>query len=195
MILDEQLFRNYNELKKMILQGYQDVAILNSFEQMRKNQDEFPETVKGVANHFIVLCQKDLALTIWKIKLDTNPNANTVSQFRGKIGQELRKSDPTAGRIKKYNLDSTLETELTNMRKRYLAHTDMTRGDSQIKISELESALNGIRGEFNATCNVIDDDRVQQITEGEIARVNIGTGIGMNTIFHKGLDENYSSDL
>lgn len=56
MILDEQLFRNYNELKKMILQGYQDVAILNSFEQMRKNQDEFPETVKGVANHFIVLC-------------------------------------------------------------------------------------------------------------------------------------------
>lgn len=81
------------------------------------------------------------------------------------------------------------------MRKRYLAHTDMTRGDSKIKISELESALNGIRGEFNATCNVIDDDRVQQITEGEIARVNIGTGIGMNTIFHKGLDENYSSDL
>ena len=42
---------------------------------------------------------------------------------------------------------------------------------------------------------MIDDDRVQQITEGEIARVNIGTGIGMNTIFHKGLDENYSSDL
>ena len=48
MILDEQLFRNYNELANMILQGYQDIAILNSFEQMRKNQDEFPETVKGV---------------------------------------------------------------------------------------------------------------------------------------------------
>ena len=189
MILDEQLFRNYNELKKMILQGYQDVAILNSFEQMRKNQDEFPETVKGVANHFIVLCQKNLALTIWKIKLDTNPNANTVSQFRRRIGQELRKSDSTAGRIKKYNLDSTLETELTNKRKKYLAHTDMTRGDSKIKISELESALIGIRGEFDATCNVIDDDRVRQITEGEIAGISIGTGIGMNVIFHKRVDE------
>ena len=62
MMLDEQLFRNHNELANMILQGYQDIAILNSFEQMRKNQDEFPEAVADYRLHLQRLRQIQFVL-------------------------------------------------------------------------------------------------------------------------------------
>ena len=56
MKLDEQLFRNYNELHAMIKQCYRNVAILEAYKIIQKEKQD-------ISNHFIILMLKDLVLT------------------------------------------------------------------------------------------------------------------------------------
>ena len=91
-----------------------------------------------VAEHYIKLMQRDLALTIWKIKIDTNSNANTVSQFRNKINQLMKNNNLCVKQVKAIKLDKKIRDDINYIRSRYLAHTDMNRQDSKIEISDLK---------------------------------------------------------
>ena len=51
------------------------------------------------------------------------------------------------------------------MRREFLAHADMKRDSSKIEISELKELLDLICSEFNRVCDVIDDDRIVNISE------------------------------
>jgi len=169
MILEQQLFRNYNELYELILCCYKDISILKAYEKLQKKKSDLYNMVSHVSNHFIVLVQKDLALTLWKIYYDTDPNANTVSKFRNAINKLLRDSDSKSKPVKKEKINGSIEDRLTMMRRQFLAHTDMNRNSSKIEICELKELLDFICSEFNRVCDVIDDDRIVNISE-----INIG---------------------
>lgn len=169
MILNEQLFRNYNELYESILRCYQEISVLEAYETLQKQQMDLYKRVCHISNLVVLLSQKDLALTIWKIYLDTNQNANTVAKFRNKINTFLKNSGYENKTVKKEKINKIIVNKLTMMRRQFLAHTDMTRSDSIIKICELKDVLDDICREFNRVCDVIDDDRVVKISE-----INIG---------------------
>lgn len=183
MKLDDQQFRNYCELSYSILQCYKDIAILNYFEMLGKDKTPFLPEVIEVVNHVTILAQKDLALTIWKIKLDNNPNANTVSKFRNKINYELKKEGLSVSSEKKTMLDKELENDLKRMRSQFLAHIDMYRNDGRIEIHKLKKALDVICKEFNSVCNKIDDDRVHEITDSNKMEIDICMITGMSLLF------------
>ena len=63
MKLDEQLFRNYNELHAMIKQCYRNVAILEAYKIIQKEKQDIYASTQDISNHFIILMQKDLVLT------------------------------------------------------------------------------------------------------------------------------------
>ena len=90
--LEEQLYRNYNELYSMIMQSYKDISILAGYDKLQTKRSDLYNNARNISNHMVRLAQKDLALTIYKIYLDTNPNANTIPKFRNIINEKLRGS-------------------------------------------------------------------------------------------------------
>lgn len=169
MTLDNQLFRNYNELCNLILCCYKDISILEAYEELQNKKNDMYKIVHQVSNHFIVLVQKDLALTLWKIYYDTDPNANTVPKFRNTINKLLRDNDCECKQVKSENINKSIENKLKMLRRQFLAHVDMKRNDSRIDICELKELLDAIRKDFNRVCEVIDDDKFLSISE-----INIG---------------------
>lgn len=169
MILEQQLFRNYNELYELILCCYKDISILKAYEKLQKEKSDLYNMTSHVSNHFIVLVQKDLALTLWKICYDNSPNANTVPKFRNAIYKLLKDCDNKFKPIKNKKTNGNIENKLRMMRKQFLAHADMKRDSSRIEICELKELLDSICNEFNRVCDVIDDDRIVNVSE-----INIG---------------------
>lgn len=167
--MEEQLCRNYNELYSLILQCYKDISILDGYKKLQTKRTELYNMVPNISNHIVRLIQKDLALTIWKIYFDTNPNANTIPKFRNIINNQLRNSGNECKQVKKEKLDEDFTSKLVSMRKQFLAHADMTRNDSKIEISDLKGVLDAICKEFNNVCSVVDDERITGISE-----INIG---------------------
>ena len=165
MILDKQLFRNYNELYELILCCYKDVSILQEYEKLQKEKRDWYNVAPNVSNYFVRLVQKDLASTLWKIYYDTN----TVSKFRNTINESLRNSDCRYETVKKERTNRSTENKLKAMRHQFLAHADMKRDSSKIDICELTELLEAICREFNKVCDVIDDDKFAGISE-----INIG---------------------
>lgn len=168
MILDEQLFRNYNELYTLISDCYKYSSILKAYEKMQKEKSDLYNRVPHISNYFVLLVQKDLALTLWKIYYDTDPNANTVPKFRNTINELLRDSGYNDKCVKREKINKSIEDKLTPLRKKYLAHVDMKRNDNRIEICELVELLNAICRDFNRVCDVIDDDRFSNISQMDI---------------------------
>ena len=165
MILEQQLFRNYNELYELILCCYKDVSILQEYDKLQKEKSDLYNMALNISNHFVRLVQKDLALTLWKIYYDTNKNANTVSKFRNAINKLLQDSDREFKPVKKEKTNKSIENKLIMMRREFLAHADMKRDSSKIVICELKELLDLICSEFNRVCDVIDDNRIGNISE------------------------------
>lgn len=168
MKLTEQLFRNYNELYEMIICCYKDVSILTGYETLQKDMRDAYNMAPTISNHFVLLLQKNLALTLWKIYFDKNQDANTVPKFRNAINELLRSTSCQGKQVKKEKINGNVESKLKQLRRQFLAHVDMTRSDSRILICELKDLLDAICREFNNICDVIDDDRVFNISEGKI---------------------------
>lgn len=181
--LNEQLFRNYNELYSLIEQCYKDISMLDGYKELQTERTEWYNTALNISNHIVRLLQKDLALTIWKIYFDLDPNANTIPKFRNAINNELRNSGNAHKQVKKENLDSSFTCKLLSMRKKFLAHTDMKRNDSRIEISDLKDILDTICKEFNNVCNVIDDERVNGILDMEIGIQNMMCRIELSKLY------------
>lgn len=183
MRLDEQLLRNYNELADNILSCYKDVAILSNYQRMQVEQSAIYTTFGNFNNHCVLLLQKDLALTVWKIYFDTNPNANTVRKFRNSINLLLRKLNADGVQVKKESINKKFEKTMLNMRKQFLAHCDMTREDSRLEISSIKETLDTIRTEFNNVCNAIDDENVKYISDIELEIIEMTYAIEMASLF------------
>lgn len=165
MILEKQLFRNYNELHELILCCYKDISILKAYEKLQNEKSDLYNMTSHISNHFVRLVQKDLALTLWKIYYDTDSNANTVPKFRNTINKLLRDSDCKDKQVEKEKANKRIEDKLKELRRRFLAHTDMNRDNSRIEICELKELLDGICREFNRVCDVTDNDRIDYISE------------------------------
>lgn len=181
--LNEQLFRNYNELYSLIEQCYKDISMLDGYKELQTERTEWYNTALNISNHIVRLLQKDLALTIWKIYFDVNPNANTIPKFRNAINQELQNSGNGDKKVKKEKLDNSFTSKITSMRMQFLAHTDMTRNDSRIEISDLKDILDTICKEFNNVCNVVDDERVRGISDKNIGSQNMKCQIELFALY------------
>lgn len=169
MKLDKQLFRNYNELYELILCCYKDISILEAYEKLQNEKKDLYNMFPHISNHFVVLVQKDLALTLWKIYYDTNSNANTVPKFRNTINKLLRDSGYECKQVKPEKINKSIEDKLKALRRQFLAHVDMKRNNSRIKVSELKQVLDTICRELNEVCDVIGDERIFKVSE-----INIG---------------------
>ena len=168
MKLDEQLFRNYNELHAMIKQCYRNVAILEAYKIIQKENQDIYASTQDISNHFIILMQKDLVLTLWKIYYDSDSKANTIPKFRNSVNGILRKCNCCDKQVKKEKGNRKVEEIVKMMRRQFLAHTDMTRGDNRLEVSDMCELLDVMCKEFNCVCESIDDDQVVGISEIEI---------------------------
>lgn len=153
----------------LILSCYKDTAILKAYKKLQDEKSDLYNDLSDISNHLILLSQKDLALTLWKIYCDTDENANTISKFRNSINKLLRDNGCECQQVKKEKIDKSIENKLKKMRHKFLAHTDMRRNNSRIEMCELKEFLDGICTEFNRICDVIDDHRVESISEKKIA--------------------------
>lgn len=184
MKLDEQLYRNYSELLDIILQCYIDLTILDSYQKM---QMEYKETYKTFANfnsHYILLLQKDLALNVWKIYFDKDSNANTVAKFRNSVNEILRELGKNSVQVKKAKgINPEVEKVLLDMRKQFLAHMDMTRGNGRLEISDMKNMLDIICAEFNNVCDVVNDDDIKRITDIQLGMIEMSYTIEMRALF------------
>lgn len=55
MILNEQLFRNYNELYESILRCYQENSVLEAYETLQKQQMDLYKRVCHISNLVVLL--------------------------------------------------------------------------------------------------------------------------------------------
>lgn len=163
--LDEQLYRNYNELYFLIMQCYKDVSILKVYMELQTKKLELYNIAPHISNHIVRSTQKELALTLWKIYFDKNPKANTIPKFRNLINEKIQQHDNKDKQIEKAKINKDVEVKLNLMRREFLAHVDMTRSDSRIEISDLSDLLDIMCKEFNNICSVVNDKSVNSISE------------------------------
>ena len=168
MKFNEQFYRNYNELYTMIKQCYCEVAILEAYKIIQKEKQDIYASTQDISNHFIILMQKDLVLTLWKIYYDSDSKANTIRKFRNSVNDILRKCNCCDKQVKKEKGNRKVEEIVKMMRRQFLAHTDMTRGDNRLEVSDMCELLDVMCKEFNCVCEAIDDDQVVGISEIEI---------------------------
>lgn len=166
--LDDNLFRKYNELYALILQCYKDLSILDGFKMIQTEKTEIYRAVINISNHFIVLLQKDVALTLWKLLYDNNQNAFTIPRFRNEINALLRSNGDAHLQIKKEDIGKGIKENLILMRQQFLAHADMTRKNNRIQMSDLKNMLEISKEQFNKICDVVDDDRIKGVSETAI---------------------------
>lgn len=183
--LDNQTYRNYNELYDMILQCYRNISILNVYKELQTEKTETYNMYSNISNHLIRLVQKDLALTIWKMYFDTNTKANTIPKFRNTINKRLREFDNGHKKIYKSKFNADTIKKLECMRMKFLAHTDMTRSNNRIEISDLMEILDTMCNEFNNICSVIEDERVNGITDVNIGFQNMFYQAELLTLYSK----------
>lgn len=184
MILEGQLLRNYNELYELILYCYKNFFILEEYKKLQENKNDLYINSSYISNHFILLAQKELALTLWKIYCDKNPNSNTVPKFRNAINKLLRECGCTDKQIEKENRNSNFENILNEMRQKFLAHTDMKRTDNKIAISGLKRLLDVVCIEFNKVCDIIDDEKIHNISKGVIDREKVQCYFGLYALYN-----------
>lgn len=153
----------YARIKGTVCPVCADRAVLAGYNDLETTDAH--NMALNISNHFVRLVQKDLALTLWKIYYDTNKNANTVSKFRNAINKLLQDSDREFKPVKKEKTNKSIENKLIMMRREFLAHADMKRDSSKIEICELKELLDLICSEFNRVCDVIDDNRIGNISE------------------------------
>ena len=168
MELDKQLFRNYNELYELILCCYKDISILKAYEELQNEKKDLYNMFPHISNHFVVLVQKDLALTLWKIYYDTDSNANTVPKLRNTINKLLRDSGFEGKQVKQEKINKSIEDKLKALRRQFLAHVDMGRSDRRIEICDLKTMLDTICRELNRVCDAIGNDKIFKISEANI---------------------------
>ncbi|CCZ27683.1 unknown [Firmicutes bacterium CAG:194] len=183
MKLSNQLFRNYSELADIILHCYKDLVILDFYRTLQIGDKEKYCKSININNHFVVLLQKDLALSLWKICFDNDPKANTVSKFRNNINKLLREDGRAVDQVKKEVISQEVKNDIINMRKQFLAHTDMTRKNSRLEIKKLSELLESIRAEFNNVCDAINDENVKRISDMELGKNEMSYTIEMVSIY------------
>ena len=71
------------------------------------------------------------------------------------------------------------------MRMKFLAHTDMTRSNNRIEISDLMEILDTMCNEFNNICSVIEDERVNGITDVNLGFQNMIYQAELLTLYSK----------
>lgn len=170
MKFNEQFYRNYNELYTMIKQCYCEVAILEAYIELQKDRPDLYNKVINISNQFVFLLQKDLELTLWKIYYDNDSKANTIPKFRNTVNDILRNCNCPDKQVKKQKGNRKTEETVKIMRRQFLAHTDMTRDDNRIEVSDMCELLDVMCKEFNWICEVVDDDQVIGISENEIGK-------------------------
>jgi hypothetical protein len=72
--------------------------------------------------------------------------------------------------VKKQKGNRKTEETVKIMRRQFLAHTDMTRDDSRIEVSDMSELLDVMCKEFNCICEVVDDDQVVGMSKNEIGK-------------------------
>ena len=124
----------------------------------------------NISDQFIFLLQKDLELTLWKIYYDNDSKANTIPKFRNTVNDMLRNCNCPDKQVKKQKGNRKTEETVKIMRRQFLAHTDMTRDDSRIEVSDMSELLDVMCKEFNCICEVVDDDQVVGMSKNEIGK-------------------------
>lgn len=171
--LDEQLIRNYNELYSLIMQCYRDVSILEFYMELQAKEFELYKRLPNIGNHIVRSTQMELALTLWKVYFDKDSKANTIPKFRNSINSKLLDCGNGGKKIRREKIAKDVEEKMNLIRMKFLAHADMTRSNSRIEISDLSKLLAIMCKEFNNICSVIDDERVNSISETKVALQDI----------------------
>lgn len=71
------------------------------------------------------------------------------------------------------------------MRNQFLAHIDMTRESSRLKISGLKEILDSVCGEFNNVCDAIDDEAIEMISDVELGMIEIVYTMEMAALYER----------
>lgn len=129
--------------------------------------------VINISDQFVFLLQKDLELTLWKIYYDNDSKANTIPKFRNTVNDMLRNCNCPDKQVKKQKGNRKTEETVKIMRRQFLAHTDMTRDDSRIEVSDMSELLDVMCKEFNCICEVVDDDQVVGMSKMKLENKNI----------------------
>lgn len=183
MRLDDKLWRNYNELYDLILCCYRDVSILKVYETLQEENNDFLKMTPKNSKYYVLLLQKDLVLTLWKLYCDNDKNAETIQKFRN----DIKKKDRSIELEKLEIINPNTIRKIEQMRNQYLAHTDMTRKGSRIEIAELKKMLDTICREFNKVSKAIGDDRIKnsEILKAEIDLQVIGYEHELRLIYNQ----------
>lgn len=172
-----------NELYHMILKAYIDKYLLEAIDlyaqEPEKENIQFSKSNWLVLEHICELVKGDFALLVWKIYLDSNEKANTITQL-GKYLQKIGKGKTISTKIsKQYN--ACLE-DLKLVRRKFIAHNDKEKSGKKVDIKQLTFVLDEIKNMYNGLCDTSIDDRVQQITESDITAVGHNCILGLFTM-------------
>ena len=155
----EEYYSSYNNLSNMIIQAY---TMLYLIEEIDVPPEPFLSDEFNVIGYIDQILRYMLGLTIWQICYDTNPKANTIQHLHRGINGRGAKTPSIP--IKK-----ALETDLNNLRKKYLAHNDKEKPKGvKISIDDLACLLNELRIWLNSLCNSQLDNRVSEITDDKL---------------------------
>ena len=167
----------YNEIMDLLISGYYDALMLQTIDEIRPESKNYAGASFMALVHVSELLKRDLALTIWRIYVDSDPKANTIkhlNDFLRRNGVETQQKLTLSNRA--------LKEKLERVRNSFLAHNDVKKSDVTIDISDLYIALDEIRLMLNGLCFPNIDPKVTQLTDQMNNNLSFDAKIGLGLL-------------
>lgn len=176
---NDEYFARCNKLYYLIQKAYINRGLLQSI-QMYNNAAAKKTLCLGkrsfnVLTHICELIKSDLALTIWKIFLEENTQANNLRGLNTFLRKNNFNKNISMRLDHKYD---SLCSDLKTIRKQTLAHDDITKEKIHINMALLTEMLDAITEIYNGLCDSTIDYRVQQILPQNASVISFNSTFG-----------------
>ena len=175
--MDDSYYVQYQKLHELICLAYYDDYMLQEIgrynELISSGKGALCRASYDVMSHISELLKGDLALSLWKVSMDTNPKACTIGHLRSYIINANRSfADKIQARWgpRPAGLDTTKE-QIRLLRQSYLAHRDKASTDASVELSQMEEFLQYAKDCLNALCFQEIDERVTPITQAKLSKM------------------------
>lgn len=160
-------------IRYWLMRAYTDYGVLNamSVHNHAVANGKIDRCPNMIYEHICELAKMDMVLCLWKAYCDDSfGSTNTIKHLHAFLFSKELKYTVKLGLSKEI---APVEKQIRDARHKFLAHDDITGESVKVNMELAEKALDEIVVMYNGLCDKSIDDRVEQISVGNIGAITI----------------------
>jgi hypothetical protein len=171
---DEHYYNIFINVRKMILDAYTDIQIIESISLLAKkhkeNNKKYKNNIVFILGHIMELAKKDLCLNVWKFAIEQGEEKNSLKSLRDYLA---KMQSPIY--IKLAKVGKNREEKIENFRNKILAHNLKREEVESIKLNDFKQIVDNAINDISQLCIKDIDERVVGISNADLGAIKISS--------------------